>query len=58
MFTTQEISLFASQLGSLSSDESILYQRCTAGGPVATLIDNLNLMGALLKRGPDLYSLS
>ncbi|VDO04572.1 unnamed protein product [Rodentolepis nana] len=56
-FTTQEIAGIAAQIG-LSGDDSILYQRCTPGGTLSILIDNLNHIGALLKRGSDLYSLT
>ncbi|KAL5111773.1 DNA helicase MCM8 [Taenia crassiceps] len=55
-FTTQEIAGIAAQIG-LSGDDSILYQRCTPGGTLSVLIDNLNNIGALLKRGVDQYSL-
>ncbi|KAL5970189.1 DNA helicase MCM8 [Taenia solium] len=55
-FTTQEIAGVAAQIG-LSGDDSILYQRCTPGGTLSVLIDNLNNIGALLKRGVDQYSL-
>ncbi|CDS40159.1 dna replication licensing factor mcm8 [Echinococcus multilocularis] len=56
IFTTQEIAGIAAQIG-LSGDDSILYQRCTPGGTLSILIDNLNNIGALLKRGVDQYSL-
>ncbi|KAM3185363.1 hypothetical protein ACTXT7_006495 [Hymenolepis weldensis] len=56
-FTTQEIAGIAAQIG-LSGDDSILYQRCIPGGTLSILIDNLNHIGALLKRGPDHYSLT
>ncbi|VDM30416.1 unnamed protein product [Hydatigera taeniaeformis] len=56
IFTIQEIAGIAAQIG-LSGDDSILYQRCTPGGTLSVLIDNLNNIGALLKRGVDQYSL-
>ncbi|KAM7540209.1 hypothetical protein Aperf_G00000020343 [Anoplocephala perfoliata] len=56
-FTTQEIAGIAAQIG-LSGDDSILYQRCAPGGTLSILIDNLNHIGALLKRGADQYSLT
>uniref|UniRef100_A0A5K3F6R8 DNA helicase n=1 Tax=Mesocestoides corti TaxID=53468 RepID=A0A5K3F6R8_MESCO len=56
-FTTQEIAGIAAKAG-LSGDDSILYQRCVPGAPLSILIDNLNNIGALLKRGVDQYSLT
>ncbi len=56
-FTTQEIASVAARMA-LSGDDSMLYQRCTPGGPLSILIDNLNSLGALLKRGADVYSLT
>ncbi|BHF61170.1 DNA replication licensing factor mcm8 [Sparganum proliferum] len=56
MFTTQEIANFAGKLG-LSGNDSILYQTCLPDSTLSVLIDRLNHAGALIKRGPDLYSL-